>query len=58
MIIPFLGEIFNQGGRIMSMKYLQDGFIEVTVKGLDSKFYVKDELAAIEIAMKLGGYKC
>ncbi|ADO83728.1 hypothetical protein [Ilyobacter polytropus] len=42
----------------MSMKILENGMIEVTIKGLCDKIYVTSEKVAIEIAMKVGGHKC
>lgn len=42
----------------MDMKILENGMIEVTIKGLCDKIYVKDEKVAIEIAMKVGGHNC
>lgn len=42
----------------MSMKTLANGMIEITIKGLVDKIYVKNEKVAIQIAMRLGEKSC
>lgn len=42
----------------MRMQPLKNGMIEITIKGLVDKIYVKNEKVAIQIAMGLGGKSC